>query len=567
VQPAHALADDRPRPHIAVCAAIAELPLAVVLGRGPGWIALDKRSGVAVPASEPTDCGDSVYSRVRAAAQAGELGPARLLRALDPLDGGTAGDALAASGVCVLATDATTLAQVAQRELQRRVLVTAVAGVCPWPAPADRLCQDRIVDEIARLGATLRVVARADVRALVEVSWSSGTLFDLRRELRRLGVEVAHPAMRLGVPAPSRLLVHRSEVHLDGQTLRSEVPPAFDAWLRDRVVPVDAALRVAAEVAAPVLRATPTERATTCVRLLDGQGSGWYVDALGATIVATRYIDVDPADAAAIERVRQASLPVCARIGQHCGARAVWLQLRPRQTNHVVDAQRAGLAARAPAWQTDDGAPPQDEVCENGLWFRVVFDQGLATGLYLDQRDNRTRVRRWAADRRVLNTFAYTGAFDVAAAAGGARRTVGLDAAAPALELARVNLERNGFVDRQRHDLIRGDVLLWLPKMARRGDRFDLVILDPPSHAKVKRRRWVAAQDYPALVEMAAALLDPGGYLLACINDSRVDGAALQQMVEAGGRAAGARWSALEHLPPQCDFPSGRARSLLAVRA
>ncbi len=565
--PASTVAEPRLAVAVAVCAPIAARPHLTVLGRGVGWVAVDKRPGMALPLREPVQAGDGVFQRLRNVAGSIEHDVSLAQRALDPLDGGVSGDAAAASGVAVVATDAAGAALLAQWEAQRRVVITAVVAVCPWPAPGDRLRSDRVLHELAQLGVTARIVDRADLRALVELEWPSGTLFDARRELRRLGVDVAHPGMRSGVPAPPRVLLHRRKVVLDGHPVRSEVPAVFAAWLHDQPVAVEAALPAAAEVMAPVLRAAPIDRATNCARVLDGQGTGWFVDALGDIVVATRYADLDAADPTAIERVRRACLPDCARIGQWTGARAVWLQLRPRQTNQVVDANRAGLSAVAPAWRADAEPPPYGDVCENGLWYRVFFDQGLATGLYLDQRDNRARVRQWASGRRVLNTFGYTGAFGVAAAAGGARRTVTIDAAAPALEVARENLERNGFADRERHDLIRGDVLQWLPKLARRGDRFDLVILDPPSHAKVKNRRWVAANDYPSLVEMALAALDPGGFLLACINDSRVDGAQLQQMVEAGARAAGARWATLEHLPPQCDFPAGRARSLVAVRA
>lgn len=539
----------------------------VELGRGNGWMAVDKRAGIPLPPQESAAQNHTVFRRLRGP-MAGEqaIGPP-WVRALDPLDGGAAGDALWASGVAVVATDGAGAARLTQWELQRRVVIEAVAGVFPWPAPGDRLRMDRIVSDLEHLGVKLRVVDRADPRALIALTWHSGTRFDARRELRRLGIEVAGPALRSAVPAPPRLLLHRCTVTLDGQVLTSDRPAVFDAWLRDKPAAIEPSLRIAAEVAVPVWCAAPSERATNCVRLLDGAGTGWSVDALGDVIVATRNVDLDPTNDAAVERARQACLPTCARIGQLTGATAVWLLLRPRQTNHIVDARRVGLCGDEPAWSATANPPRAGEVCENGLWYRVFFDQGLATGLYLDQRDNRARVRKWASDRRVLNTFSYTNAFAVAAAAGGARRTVGIDAAAPALEIARLNLDRNGFADRERHDLIRGDVVQWLPKLARRGDRFDLVVLDPPSHAKVKSRRWVAANDYPSLVEMAAAVLDPGGYLLACINDSRVDAAQLQQMVEAGARAASIRWSALEHQPPQCDFPAGRARALLAVRA
>ncbi|MSQ84333.1 MAG: class I SAM-dependent rRNA methyltransferase, partial [Myxococcales bacterium] len=421
---------------------------------------------------------------------------------------------------------------------------------------------------LKNVGLELLTVESVDDRALIRLRCASGRLLSVRRELASVGVAIAEPVTRaVQRTTPPRLLLHRETLNLDGETIRSALPAIFGHWLRDAALPVDQALRAAAPLLVPVVACADPQGATDCFRLLDGGGSGWFVDAYGETVVAQYYLPAGPIDPGKLEQVRRTQTATCARVGQVVGARSAWLQLRPRQSNQIVDAVTAGLAPTAPAWTSGEGGEGKATVRENGLLFQVVFDQGLATGLYLDQRDNRRRVREMAKGRQVLNTFSYTGGFCVAAATGLARRTVGIDAAATAIEWARSNLELNGFADRDRHDLIRGDVMQWLPKLARRGDTFDMVILDPPSHAKVKQKRWVAAQDYPALAAMAWRLLAPQGALLACINDAQIDAAHLLHMIQDGARDAGVTLLTVDHLPQQCDFGAGRMKSILAVRA
>ena len=146
------------------------------------------------------------------------------------------------------------------------------------------------------------------------------------------------------------------------------------------------------------------------------------------------------------------------------------------------------------------GAAPEGEieVRENGLRFGVDLLRGQKGGLFLDQRDNRALVRTLAPGRRVLNLFGYTGGFSIYAAAGGARATVTVDAAAPAIAAARRNFERNRLAtDGAR--FVAGDAFAFLERAARDGERFDLVISDPPSFAPSRR----------ALADRAACLPAP----------------------------------------------------------
>lgn len=156
-------------------------------------------------------------------------------------------------------------------------------------------------------------------------------------------------------------------------------------------------------------------------------------------------------------------------------------------------------------------------VREHGLRFWVNLGDYLDTGLFLDHRSTRARVRAEANGKRFLNLFAYTGAFTVHAAAGGARSTTSVDLSESYLEWAEANLQLNGLAG-PRHRFLRADAVEWLRE--ERPDRFDLVVLDPPSFSTSSRmsRRFEVQRDHPRLLRDALALLAPGGVLYFSTN-------------------------------------------------
>lgn len=155
------------------------------------------------------------------------------------------------------------------------------------------------------------------------------------------------------------------------------------------------------------------------------------------------------------------------------------------------------------------------EVREGGLRFCVNLRDYLDTGLYLDERLVRARIRELAPGRRFLNLFAYTGTASIYAAAGGAVTTTSVDLSATYLEWAQRNFTLNG-LDASRHHLERADCLAWLPEAKRQGRRFDLIFLAPPtfSNSKAMRGTLDLERDQLRLIEDAAALLSPHGILL-----------------------------------------------------
>lgn len=157
------------------------------------------------------------------------------------------------------------------------------------------------------------------------------------------------------------------------------------------------------------------------------------------------------------------------------------------------------------------------EVQENGLTFECNLSDYLDTGLFLDHRDTRARVRAEAKGKRFLNLFGYTGAFTVYAGAGGASETTTVDLSNTYADWAERNLRRNGLRPGPQHRVVRADVLAWLETA--RGP-WDLVVLDPPSFSSSKKmtRRFEVQRDHRALVERVVGLLAPGGTLYFSTN-------------------------------------------------
>lgn len=158
-------------------------------------------------------------------------------------------------------------------------------------------------------------------------------------------------------------------------------------------------------------------------------------------------------------------------------------------------------------------------VQENGLKFRVNFTDYLDTGLFLDHRITRQRVRQAADGKRFLNLFAYTGAATIYAAAGGARSSTSVDLSNTYLDWAERNLLLNGFAPRD-HQLVQADAREWLADAAARRLRYDLVFLDPPTFSNSKRMDGVldTQRDHASLIDACMALLDTDGLLVFSTN-------------------------------------------------
>ena len=212
-------------------------------------------------------------------------------------------------------------------------------------------------------------------------------------------------------------------------------------------------------------------------------------------------------------------------------------------------AGRAGTQIHGPV------CSPELWVREENLMFRLHLTREEHIGLFLDSRAARAMVRTIAAGRRVLNLFSYTGAFGVAAQAGGARSTTNVDNKRSALATAQINYEANGLPWDTR-TFLRGDAFKYLTRALRGKGSFDLVILDPPPNSKRPGNRWFRAKTgYGPLAAKCIGLLDTGGLLLAGLNASSVSDGEFEDMVHHASELAHKPLETVRWLGPGEDFP------------
>jgi len=195
---------------------------------------------------------------------------------------------------------------------------------------------------------------------------------------------------------------------------------------------------------------------------------------------------------------------------------------------------------------------------ENGLSFEADLLHGQKTGFFLDQRDNRQKVREMAEGRSVLNVFSYTGAFSVYAVAGGAQSVLEIDVNAQAQAASLKNWELNfGSDENQKGRLsqIKGDAFEQLATLKREGRQFDLVILDPPAFASRKQNKQNALQAYLRLAKTGAQCTREGGLLVAASCSAQVRADEFYRAVDLGIRATGRPYQKLLKTGHPLDHP------------
>lgn len=210
-----------------------------------------------------------------------------------------------------------------------------------------------------------------------------------------------------------------------------------------------------------------------------------------------------------------------------------------------------------------NAAPPRMTVMENGLNFLVSLEQGLNTGLFLDQRRNRRDLMTRVAGKRLLNLFAYTGAFSVAAAASGATMVTSVDASPGYTEWGKANFGANR-LNPKRHEFIVGDCLATLADLTRQKRVYDLILMDPPSFSTTTKSRFTTRRGTSELVAAALPLLPVGGLLICSSNHQKVDTADYLKELRRGALQAGSGLQVIslygqaEDFPYHVAFPEGR---------
>ncbi|RAJ99004.1 class I SAM-dependent rRNA methyltransferase [Aliidiomarina maris] len=198
--------------------------------------------------------------------------------------------------------------------------------------------------------------------------------------------------------------------------------------------------------------------------------------------------------------------------------------------------------------------PPADLVIEeNGLKLYVDIVSGHKTGYYLDQRDARQAIKKYAKGKRVLNCFSYTGGFGLYAASAGASFVRNLDMSQPALDIAARNLELNGLnSDNVEH--VQGDVFQLL-RDYQSGEKFDVIVLDPPKFVDSKASLTRACRGYKDINRLAAKLLNPGGILMTFSCSGLLSAELFQKVVADGVLDAGREMQIIERTFQAADHP------------
>ncbi len=377
----------------------------------------------------------------------------------------------------------------------------------------------------------------------------------LRAELAKEGTPVIGDAINGGEPA-FRVMCHAATISLlhpldrTPLTLTAKAPPSLtrgedlrllvrmDATLRGTL------LREAGSKRAPLLR-LDTSGATTAFRWINGAHDGFEgiaIDVYGDWLVLHVFDDL--------------WLPQCDMLARELHAlttcRGIYVKRHPKQKNELDADAIATLAEDRPV--LGDPAPDPLRIVEHGVPLFVRLGDGLRTGLFLDQRDNRLRVRELARDKRVLNLFAYTCGFSVAAVVGGAREVLSVDASQLVMSRSQASFDELHANDR--HQTLVGDCFEILRALAQRPERFDLVIVDPPSYASTVGGRFRLRRDFAQLVADAIAVCAPDATLLCCTNHHGTSERDLRAFVLSGLNLAG-REGQVRTVPPALDFAAG----------
>jgi 23S rRNA (cytosine1962-C5)-methyltransferase len=284
---------------------------------------------------------------------------------------------------------------------------------------------------------------------------------------------------------------------------------------------------------------------TNVARLVNAEGDGLpglTVDRYGDFLMVQYYTSAWEKH---LEPLATALQEVYAPVGVYC-------KYRPQETRKLA----AGKEDKPPrGWLLVGDPAPQDlTVRENGLLYRIDLVKDLHTGLFHDQRQNRLEFRRQAAGCQVLNLFAYTGAFSVDAAAGGAVQVTSVDASGRYLEWARENFRLNGIAPED-HEFVTGDCFVELDRLAKAGRCFDLVFVDPPSFSTTRKSRFTTSGGTAELVQKVLRLISPGGLMVTSSNLQKMPLEGYLKELRKGSLAVGRQLQVVNVSGQADDFP------------
>jgi len=381
---------------------------------------------------------------------------------------------------------------------------------------------------------------------LIEARPFTGRTHQIRVHAAQAGFPILGDTLYGGTPAP-RVCLHASEI-----TLAHPASAKAMTWTAPADFEGDARQCLRQALLDPAL--------TDAWRLVHGASDGWpgwYVDRLQDCLLSQSARELSAGQAEALGQMARAS--------SACGA---YHQILTRQL------RRTGAAEASPQLVLGEAAAERFVVRENGMQFALSMAEGYSVGLFLDQRDNRRRLLTGhiaadfslvqtedggqAGSFRLLNLFAYTCAFSVCAARGGAR-TTSVDLSRKYLEWGKTNFRLNQ-LDPDAHGFVYGDAFDWLRRLAKRELQFEVILLDPPTFSQSKvSGAFRAEKDYGKLVAAALPLLTPGGVLFASTNAAEWTPEAFVETVMAAIARVGRKVVQKHYAPQPPDFPISRA--------
>ena len=355
---------------------------------------------------------------------------------------------------------------------------------------------------------------------------NAGDLLELvNQEGRYLATALADPGERIAAR-----IISRKKMQLDAE------------WLKDRLLK-----------ATSLRQLFINQEATDAYRLVNAEGDGFpglTIDRYGDYYMLQLYGSVWQPHLKLLVQILMGLLEPA----------GIYEKSRPQKTRELeaiaANKSYGHLLAGKPA-------PAKIQVKENGLNFLVSLEKGLDTGLFMDQRNNRTALMQLSPGKRILNLFSYTGAFSVAAAAGGAAKVTSVDISSAYMEWARDNFEANR-LNSKRHDFIVGDCFPTLAAFFKENRRYDMILLDPPSFSTTSKSRFTTRGGTSELVAAALALLEDGGLLLCSSNHQKVTTEDYLKELRRGAlqTACGLQVVSLagqpEDFPYTVTFPEGR---------
>ncbi len=383
-----------------------------------------------------------------------------------------------------------------------------------------------------------RALSTQNGMTVVEARPVTGRTHQIRSHAAAEGFPILGDTLYGGTKA-ARVFLHAAELRLKHPATQEEMvfacEPDFEANARIqlRLLLVD-------------------QNQTNAFRIIHGAADGWpgwYVDKLGDHLLSQSEKSFTAEQKVELQRLMEKP-----------GARGVHHKFLSR---HVRGAAPEDVSPRPVLGEAQQGPVT---IRENGIAYELGFDEGYSVGLFLDQRENRRRLLdnyiaaglplfpAGPQGAEVLNAFAYTCGFSVCAAKAGAR-TTSLDLSRKYLDWGRRNFALNG-LDAAAHDFIYGDAFDWLRQLDKKGRRFDLVILDPPTFSQSKEAGvFRAEKDYGRLAAAALPLVKPGGFMLASTNAARLEPEKFLETLEVSVKAAGRKIIQQHYVPQPCDFP------------